>query len=158
MKNFISINLSLLICLGLGVFLQSSCAQKGRKVSNSALTVVDSSDYFTNPVGKGADPWVVKDNGFYYVCQVAETKRGEGISIRKSSFLTKLGKRQVVWTAPKNAWNSTSVWAPELHHIGNRWYIYYTAGKSGPPYTFQRSGVLESVTDDPMGEYVDKAS
>jgi GH43 family beta-xylosidase len=156
MKNFISTNLSFLICLGLGIFLQSSCAQKGRKVSNSALTVVDSSDYFTNPVGKGADPWVVKDNGFYYVCQVAETKRGEGISIRKSSFLTKLGKRQVVWTAPKNAWNSTSVWAPELHHIGNRWYIYYTAGKSGPPYTFQRSGVLESVTDDPRGEYVDK--
>ncbi|MGF1925658.1 MAG: glycoside hydrolase family 43 protein, partial [Bacteroidia bacterium] len=31
-----------------------------------------------------------------------------------------------------------------------------TAGKSGPPYTFQRSGVLESVTKDPQGKYIDR--
>ena len=152
MRKFKTSNLGVLICLGF--FLQISCAQKSQPTFNSGGVVLDSSDYFTNPIGKGADPWVIKDNGLYYVCQVAETKNGEGISIRKSAELTKLGKRKIVWTAPKNAWNSTSVWAPELHHIGNRWY--YTAGKSGPPYTFQRSGVLESVTDDPMGDYVDK--
>ena len=151
-----SSTLWLMICIGLGLFLQTACAQKSYLTTDTAGVIADSSRYFANPIGKGADPWVLKDDGFYYVCQVAETKQGEGISIRKSPALTKLGKRKVVWTVPKNAWNSTSVWAPELHHIGNRWYIYYTAGKSGPPYTFQRSGVLESVTHDPMGDYVDK--
>ncbi|OAQ40328.1 glycoside hydrolase [Pedobacter psychrophilus] len=123
---------------------------------NSSIAI-DSSNYFTNPIGKGADPWVIKDNGFYYVCQSGLNKAGENvITIKKSSSLIKMGKREEVWKAPKNQWNSTNVWAPELHHIGNHWYIYYAAGKSGPPYAFQRSGVLESVSDDAQGEYVDK--
>ena len=48
------------------------------------------------------------------------------------------------------------MWAPELHRIGERWYVYYAAGRAGPPYIHQRSGVLESVGGDPMGPYVDR--
>lgn len=141
-----------LIFLGFAVFSQSSCAQKNYQ------SVMDSTDYFTNPIGKGADPWVIKDGSFYYVCQSVgnDAEGNSAIIVRKSSSLTKLGQRKTVWTPQKNSWNSSCIWAPELHHIGNRWYIYYAAGKSGPPYTFQRSGVLESVSDDPQGEYIDK--
>lgn len=153
MKNNTHIYFIGLIILGFGVLSESSCAQK-----NYSSVGTDSTGYFTNPIGRGADPWVVKDNGFYYVCQSIgnDAEGNRAIVVRKSSSLTKLGPRKTVWSPPKNAWNSTSIWAPELHHIGNRWYIYYAAGKSGPPYTFQRSGVLESVTDDPQGAYIDK--
>ncbi|HYD54559.1 MAG TPA: glycoside hydrolase family 43 protein, partial [Gemmatimonadaceae bacterium] len=53
------------------------------------------------------------------------------------------------------------IWAPELHRVDGRWYIYYTAGQPGPAgqdagFTDQRSGVLEAVTDDPQGAYVDR--
>jgi GH43 family beta-xylosidase len=52
------------------------------------------------------------------------------------------------------------VWAPELHPIDGRWYIYYAAGMPGPAgdgaFTDQRSGVLESTGDDPQGTYVDR--
>ncbi|MCW3089912.1 MAG: glycoside hydrolase [Ferruginibacter sp.] len=111
---------------------------------------------FTNPVANGADPWVIKHDLYYYTCQSSAGTNGKGISVSKSAQLTKPGPPVQVWNTPAAGWNSSLVWAPELHRIGNRWYIYYAAGKAGPPFIYQRSGVLESVTDDPQGKYIDK--
>ena len=108
---------------------------------------------FTNPIGNGADPWVTKYNGYYYVCLGGS---GNSITVSKSKSLITPGKRVKVWTAPNDSWNSECIWAPELHRIGKKWYIYYAAGKSGPPFIYQRSGVLESVTEDAQGEYRDR--
>lgn len=107
---------------------------------------------FTNPITDGADPWVFKKDGFYYYCASGDG----GIEVSKSPKLTDPGDRKRVWKAPEEGWNSTNIWAPELHFIEGKWYIYYTAGKAGPPYIYQRSGVLESVGDDPFGPYEDK--
>lgn len=114
------------------------------------------SQTFTNPIGNGADPWVVKSGKYYYTCEVSHSHGKPGIAVRKSEKLTKRGKPVKVWSAPETGWNRSQIWAPELHHIGSKWYIYYAAGTSGPPYIHQRSGVLESVTDDPQGEYIDR--
>jgi GH43 family beta-xylosidase len=111
---------------------------------------------FTNPVGNGADPWIIHHNGYYYVCQSNGDIDSKGISVSKSAKLSQLGKPVTVWTAPDKGWNSNQIWAPELHHFDNKWYIYYAAGKEGPPYIHQRSGVLESVSEDPQGKYIDK--
>lgn len=114
------------------------------------------SKYFTNPIGKGADPWVIKHKKSYYsVFSANNAKEGNFITVSKSSSLSVPGSRKKVWTAPTESWNSKCIWAPELHHIGDRWYIYYAAGKSGPPFIFQRSGVLQSVSDDAQGEFKD---
>lgn len=107
---------------------------------------------FTNPVGEGADPWVTRWGASYYVC----LSNGRSISVRQSQRLTRPGPPVRVWQAPDSGWNRSQVWAPELHRIGQRWYIYYAAGRSGPPYIHQRSGVLESASDDPQGAYIDR--
>lgn len=106
---------------------------------------------FSNPVYDGADPWTVKNNNVYYSC----FSSGNGISISKSHILTGRGETKKVWSAPANGWNRTNIWAPELHFIDGRWYIYYAAGESGPPYIHQRSGVLMSENDDPFSRYTD---
>jgi GH43 family beta-xylosidase len=111
---------------------------------------------FTNPIANGADPWVTHHNGYYYVCQSNGDINSSGISVSKSDKLSRMGKAVTVWNTPDEGWNSSQVWAPELHHFNNKWYIYYAAGKAGPPYIHQRSGVLESVTSDPQGKYIDK--
>jgi GH43 family beta-xylosidase len=107
---------------------------------------------FSNPVFDGADPWCIKKDGNYYYC----FKSGNGIAVSKSGLLTKRGEIRKVWSAPSSGWNSSCVWAPELHFFYGRWYIYYAAGESGPPFIYQQTGVLQSLTDDPLGEYVDK--
>jgi len=108
---------------------------------------------FVNPVAPGADPWIVRRGSWYYLVQ----SRDRAIWVYKSDKLTQPTSNGVpVWTAPDSGWNRTNVWAPELHYIDGRWYIYYAAGEAGPPFIHQRSGVLQSVGDDPQGEYRDK--
>lgn len=113
---------------------------------------------FMNPVGPGADPWVVRQNGRYYSVE----SRDNGIWVYRTDTLTSLKRNGVrVWAPSGAGWNQTDIWAPELHFIDGKWYIYYAAGRPGPDgpdaaFTDQRSGVLESVTDNPQGAYVDR--
>jgi GH43 family beta-xylosidase len=108
---------------------------------------------FTNPIGNGADPWVIKQNGTYYSVESASG----GIWVYRSNTLTRPKQNGVrVWTPPDTGWNRTNVWAPELHFIDGQWYIYYTAGRSGPPFIAQRAGVLAATTGDPQGTYADR--
>jgi GH43 family beta-xylosidase len=106
---------------------------------------------FTNPVFDGADPWILKKDGYYYYSYSS----GKSIYISKSEFLTKKGDTRKVWTAPAKGWNRTNIWAPELHYLNGNWYIYYAAGEAGPPYIHQRAGVLQSAGSDPFGEWTD---
>lgn len=108
---------------------------------------------FTNPVLAGADPSIVQHEGVYYLVQSVDG----AIWVYRSTELTRPAQNGVrVWTAPDTGWNRSNVWAPELARIDGRWYIYYAAGRAGPPFIHQRSGVLESVGDDPQGTYVDR--
>lgn len=107
---------------------------------------------FVNPVYEGADPFVHRtEDGTYYFVQ---TEGDVGVAVWKSDRLTDKGVKRVVWMAPEEGWNRAEVWAPEIHRIGGRWYIYYAA--STGENEFHRMGVLESVTDDPQGAYIDR--
>ncbi|MDB4878776.1 MAG: glycoside hydrolase family 43 [Gemmatimonadetes bacterium] len=113
---------------------------------------------FLNPVAPGADPWVIRRGSTYYSVE----SRDNGIWVYKSDTLTSPKKNGVrVWAPGATGWNRTDLWAPELHLIDGRWYIYYAAGMPGPAgpdaaFTDQRSGVLESMGDDPQGLYTDR--
>lgn len=106
---------------------------------------------FVNPVYEGADPWIVKHGPHYYYCK---SEGDLGISIWKSDWLTDPGIKRLVWKCPRRGWNSRQLWAPELHHVGGKWYIYYAA--SDGRNENHRTGVLEAATDDPQGEYIDR--
>lgn len=109
--------------------------------------------YFANPIADGADPWVIKKDGYYYSCSSGDG----GIYVSRSGKLTEPGARVKVWQTPDSGWNQSNVWAPELHHANGKWYLYYAAAKKpGAPFIYQRSGVLESVRDDAFGPYQDK--
>ncbi len=112
-----------------------------------------SSSTYCNPIGPGADPWVVQHEGRYYSCEpVADC----AIGLWTSDRLTDRGTRRIIWRTPRREWNSHQIWAPELHRLNGRWYIYYTAS-SAPRYNAgHRAGVLESSADDPCGPYIDR--
>ena len=101
----------------------------------------------------GADPWVTRKQGFYYFCE----SRNGGIYISKSRKLTEPKNWTRVWQQPDEGWNSDHLWAPELHYLQGKWYIYYTAGRDGPPFIHQRSGVLEGTGQSPQDPFVEKA-
>lgn len=110
--------------------------------------------YYTNPIlSSGADPWVIKHDGCYYYCGGVPG----GIGVSRSRDLHVLNPLKRVWKTPeKGKWNSTCIWAHEIHFWKGKWYIFYAGGYSGPPFIHQKTGVLESVSSDAMGEYIDK--
>ncbi|NYI07706.1 family 43 glycosylhydrolase [Allostreptomyces psammosilenae] len=112
---------------------------------------------YTNPIKsqKGADPWLEYYNGNYYLITTSWTSE---LTVRKSPTLAGLATAPSVqvWSdgTPSRCCN---IWAPEMHFLNGRWYIYYTAGQNVADYIpTQRMHVLESVGSDPMGPYVYK--
>ena len=88
--------------------------------------------------------------GFYYY---SECRRQRHIYIRKSRTITGIAQDPgvCVWTAPRRGRNSNNIWAPELHLLNGKWFIYYAAddGKNEN----HRMWVLESEGSDPCGKY-----
>src|SRR3954447_1959582 len=100
----------------------------------------------TNPLlPSGPDPWITSRDGYYYFMNTT----GRNLAIRKSRTIADLGRSEakVVWNAPENGPYSRDVWAPELHFLRGKWYIYFAAdaGKNES----HRIWVLENASADP---------
>ncbi len=106
---------------------------------------------FQNPLWDGADPWMIKHGDEYIYCRSSNNS----IIVSRSKYITKMGELKQIWSAPATGWNSACVWAPEIHFVDGHWYVYYAAGKSGPPFIHQRTGVLRSKTNDVFSGYED---
>lgn len=106
-----------------------------------------------NPIlpAHAADPWMVLHEGTYYYCQSAIGDTA--IRIRKASSIPGIAHDEgmIVWRAPKSGPNCHAVWAPELHFIAGKWFIYYAADDGRNEN--HRAWVLESETDHPLGPY-----
>src|SRR5665213_354723 len=101
---------------------------------------------FVNPIlPSGPDPWIVRDGGHYYLT----VSTGSNLVIRKAKSLPGLKSAQavVVWTPPATGADSKELWAPELHRIGGKWYLYYAAD-AGSNHD-HRMYVLENGDADP---------
>jgi GH43 family beta-xylosidase len=136
--------------IAIGILISVNCGKGG---DDSTPTPPPNTTTFTNPLRNGADPWVVADAGTYYYTQTAGTR----VNLWKTTSMSKLGTASMVtaYQPTNGAPNSQNVWAPELHKLDNKWYIYYTAG-SGPDET-QRTWVLENTSADPTtGTWTDK--
>ncbi|MEU4570460.1 family 43 glycosylhydrolase [Micromonospora sp. NPDC023956] len=96
-----------------------------------------------------ADPFVTpRVNGTYYFTgSVPEYDR---IVVRGATTLAGLANatETVVWRRPASGRMGGHIWAPELHRIDGRWYVYFAAGDSDDVFRI-RMYVLESALADP---------
>jgi GH43 family beta-xylosidase len=110
----------------------------------------DAKDIWTNPlVPNRADPWVLKEgDDYYFIASVPEFNR---IELRKASSLAALSTADAmtVWTEHENGPMKHHVWAPEIHKIDGKWYIYFAAAHSEDVWRI-RMYVLECEESSPM--------
>lgn len=102
---------------------------------------------FRNPavdVPNSGDPTLTYYNGYYYY--VATTWSSD-VVMRRSRTISALrgAPEQVVVRT-----GGTTMWAPHLEMINNRWYLYYSVEQSGGA---RRTHVAESAGTDPSGPY-----
>ena len=112
---------------------------------------------FENPLlPSGPDPWIARDGDTYFYMAT----HGNRLAIRKTEDLSRLARAEeiTVWRPPAQGPNAISIWAPELHRIDGRWYLYYTAAASGHDDDDHRGVfVLENDNADPtQGEWRDR--
>ena len=81
-----------------------------------------------NPfIEQRADPFILRHlNHYYFIASVPEYDR---LEIRRAATLEGLRDAEpvVVWRAPQSGPMSQLIWAPELHEIDGKWYIYFAA-------------------------------
>ena len=97
-----------------------------------------------------ADPYVVRhtDGNYYFTASVPAYDR---IVLRKSATLEGLrdAEEVTVWTKHESGEMSRHIWAPEMHYLQGKWYIYFAAGEEDNMWKI-RPFVLECVGQDPM--------
>lgn len=103
---------TLFFCAGCG---NKSGGQKQESVSAAK-------DTYVNPLfPEGADPSALFHNGKYYYTHGTEDK----IMLWETSDITDMAHAvcKIVWK-PQDPSNSCHLWAPEIHYINDKWYIY----------------------------------
>lgn len=115
---------------------------------------------FTNPiVSHGADPWVIYWNSKYYYCHsipggAGTRRRSKAVWVSAATNLVDIGRAEskCVWAPEAGMPYSEEVWAPELHFLRGKWYIY-VAADNGDNFT-HRMYVLEGTSLDPQERFV----
>ncbi|UJF31475.1 family 43 glycosylhydrolase [Paenibacillus hexagrammi] len=118
----------------------------------------DSIEFHNKLIERRADPFIYKhtDGYYYFMASVPEYDR---LELRKSRTITgiKEAAPQVIWTKPATGERNGWIWAPEIHFIDGKWYVYYSASPSSDLAGGQRIYVLENASADPTtGSWVDK--
>jgi Predicted beta-xylosidase len=115
---------------------------------------------FSNPdpwIVNRADPYVLKHtDGFYYF--TASVPEYDRLVLHRSRTLEGLKDAQetVIWRKHSTGEMGNHIWAPEIHNIDGKWYIYFAAGTAEDQWAI-RPYVLECADEDPMtGEWVEK--
>jgi GH43 family beta-xylosidase len=98
------------------------------------------------------DPWIFRHAGRYWLTYTST----DHIEVRSARSLADLADARPtrLWppagqTEPEE--RCCALWAPEIHRVDGRWYVYYAA--NGPTGDTHRMYVLESETDSPAGPY-----
>ena len=100
-------------------------------------------------ISQRADPYVYlhEDGTYYFTATVPQYDR---IIIRRSKTLEALSEAEetVIWTRHEKGEMGAHIWAPELHYLEGRWYIYFAAGAAEDKWRI-RPYVLECKGQNP---------
>jgi GH43 family beta-xylosidase len=110
-------------------------------------------DFYNVLVPDGADPWIIREDGQYYMTFTT----GDSVVLVRARTLSGLGagERKVIWRPAATGPASRNIWAPEVHRLRGKWYVYVAAddGKNENHRMF----ALENPSTDPFeGEFVFK--
>ncbi len=130
----------------------SACKPVNEDVApTNAATPAKVPDIF---IAQRADPFIHRtpDGHYYFIATAPEFDR---IELRSANSLTglKTADAKTVWRKHETGVMGANIWAPELHHFDNTWYIYFAAANAEKPFLI-RMYVLANRNADPMqGEW-----
>ena len=128
------------------LFIGLSCGKPGGGNNTKPPGGQEGAVYFTNPLlSSGPDPWVAQKDGMYYFTRTF----GDRLAVYSTAKMSKLGQTGpvTVWTPPTTGAYAHDIWAPEMHFLQNKWYMYFAADNGDD--LNHRMYVLESADASP---------
>ncbi|MBV6647671.1 MAG: family 43 glycosylhydrolase, partial [Cyclobacteriaceae bacterium] len=140
---------------GLLWLLLVACAEDTpQKDEEGEETTQPADSLFLNPIfTSGPDPWVFQTEEFYYLTFTT----GNNVTLYRSTQMSDLSAAspRVIWTPPATGPNSQNIWAPEIHRVQDKWYVYYAADDGNNEN--HRMFVLENDNEIPIvGQWTDR--
>lgn len=92
---------------------------------------MDKKEQYRSPlVYQRADPFVFYYGGLYYF--TGSIPQYDCIELRCADSLDKLAfaNSRIIWRKHDKGEMGAHIWAPEIHRIDGKWYIYFTAGEA----------------------------
>ena len=112
----------------------------------------------SNPlIPQRADPYIMRhtDGYYYFMGTVPEYDR---LELRRATTIEGLATAapKTIWRKHETGEMGAHIWAPEIHFIDGKWYIYFAAGRADKVWDI-RIYVLENTSANPMeGEWLER--
>lgn len=101
-------------------------------------------------IAQRADPYVYRhtDGSYYFTASVPAYDR---IVLRRAASLADLAEAEevTIWYKHSEGIMGNHIWAPELHYLQGKWYIYFAAGDAEDKWHI-RPYVLECQGQNPL--------
>lgn len=96
-----------------------------------------------------ADPFICRHNGKYYF--TASVPAYDRIILRSADTLAGIADAEevTIWEKHASGIMSAHIWAPELHYLDGKWYIYFAGGEKEDIWKI-RPYVLECADENPV--------
>jgi GH43 family beta-xylosidase len=114
-------------------------------------------DYPNPLIRQRADPHILRHNdGFYYF--MGTVPEYDRLILRRARSIEGLAaaEEKVIWRRHATGPMGAHIWAPEIHHIDGKWFIYFAAGEAERIWNI-RMYVLENAAANPLeGEWIER--
>lgn len=87
-----------------------------------------------------ADPFILYEDGTYYLYGTEAT---DGIAVYISKNLKEWSRRSTLALHKNNTYGDQWFWAPEVYHVGDKYYMYYSA----------QEHICVATSDSPTGPF-----
>ncbi|WP_172249628.1 glycoside hydrolase family 43 protein [Saccharibacillus deserti] len=123
---------------------------------------MDEAKKYRNPlIEQRADPFICKhDDGYYYF--MGSVPEYDRLELRRARTIEGLREAEpkVIWTKREKGPMSANIWAPELHRIDGKWYVYFAAAhttETNEGLFDHRMYALENESENPLdGTWTEK--
>ncbi|MGC4074977.1 MAG: glycoside hydrolase family 43 protein [Nibricoccus sp.] len=126
--------------------------------AEAAAPAISSPVSYPNPlIVQRADPHIVRhtDGWYYFTATVPEYDR---LALRRARSIEELpqAEEKTIWRKHATGPMGAHIWAPELHFIDGKWFIYFAAGEAEKIWDI-RIYVLENASANPLeGEWIER--
>jgi GH43 family beta-xylosidase len=141
-------------CRLAALFLLALATAAPAQVAASAAQGTKQETTFNNPIvinRADAQLYQAPDGYFYFMGTVPEYDR---LELRRAKSIEGLGDTaeiKTIWKKHDTGPMGSHIWAPEIHYIDGKWYIYFAAGGAERATTWNiRMYVLENASANPL--------